>query len=152
MIENEIRYDGFWIRFLAFIVDNIAGAILTLPLVAFITIDMTQLGDPEYVADLRTKLYLMILFVLVVIVACWKYLAATPGKLLFKAYIANAEDFQPASTTQLIVRALVYIPSFFIFGLGFVWIGLDKRKQGWHDKVAKTVVIKQKPVIDAAPN
>jgi uncharacterized RDD family membrane protein YckC len=25
--------------------------------------------------------------------------------------------------------------------LGFIWIAFDKRKQGWHDKLAGTVVI-----------
>ena len=137
---------GFWIRFLAFIVDNIAGFILTLPLAAFITIDATQLDNPEYLADLQIKMYLMHLFFLVVIVACWNYLAATPGKLLFKASLANAADFKPASNMQLIIRAFVYIPSFLLFGLGFFWIGVDKRKQGWHDKLARTVVVYKKPV------
>jgi uncharacterized RDD family membrane protein YckC len=29
--------------------------------------------------------------------------------------------------------------------LGFIWVGFDQRKQGWHDKLAKTVVIKTNP-------
>lgn len=29
-----------------------------------------------------------------------------------------------------------------IFGLGFIWILFDAKKQGWHDKIAKTVVIR----------
>jgi uncharacterized RDD family membrane protein YckC len=28
------------------------------------------------------------------------------------------------------------------FFLGFIWIGLDARKQGWHDKLAGTVVVR----------
>jgi uncharacterized RDD family membrane protein YckC len=27
--------------------------------------------------------------------------------------------------------------------LGFIWVGFDKRKQGWHDKLAGTLVVKQ---------
>ncbi|WP_141737159.1 RDD family protein [Marinobacter sp. X15-166B] len=26
--------------------------------------------------------------------------------------------------------------------LGFIWVGVDKRKQGWHDKLAGTVVVR----------
>ncbi|MBT7879149.1 MAG: hypothetical protein HN738_13805, partial [Gammaproteobacteria bacterium] len=38
-------------------------------------------------------------------------------------------------------------------GLGFIWIALDKRKQGWHDKLAGTVVIIGKPEpLRAQPN
>jgi uncharacterized RDD family membrane protein YckC len=28
--------------------------------------------------------------------------------------------------------------------LGIFWVGWDKRKQGWHDKIAGTLVIKEK--------
>jgi uncharacterized RDD family membrane protein YckC len=28
--------------------------------------------------------------------------------------------------------------------LGIIWVGFDKRKQGWHDKLAGTVVIRNK--------
>jgi uncharacterized RDD family membrane protein YckC len=28
-------------------------------------------------------------------------------------------------------------------GLGFLWIAFDDRKQGWHDKIAGTVVIRK---------
>ncbi|NNC54671.1 MAG: RDD family protein, partial [Pseudomonadales bacterium] len=27
--------------------------------------------------------------------------------------------------------------------LGLIWVGIDKRKQGWHDKLAGTLVIKE---------
>ena len=32
-----------------------------------------------------------------------------------------------------------------LFNLGFIWIAFDKRKQGWHDKIAGTVVIIREP-------
>ena len=32
----------------------------------------------------------------------------------------------------------------FVFFLGLFWVAWDKKKQGWHDKLAKTVVIKKK--------
>jgi uncharacterized RDD family membrane protein YckC len=30
-----------------------------------------------------------------------------------------------------------------VFFLGFIWVAFDKRKQGWHDKIAGTVVIRE---------
>ncbi|WP_171497607.1 RDD family protein, partial [Acinetobacter ursingii] len=35
------------------------------------------------------------------------------------------------------------IPSTLVFMLGFIWIAFDSKKQGWHDKMAKTVVVKE---------
>jgi uncharacterized RDD family membrane protein YckC len=57
---------------------------------------------------------------------------------------------------------LALLLSFFVF-LGYLWVMWDRRKQGWHDKIAKTVVIREiksrhenggqaaKPVIPAVP-
>ena len=146
-----IRYVGFWARAFAFLIDNVAGAVLTTPFLgAFLTIDIDRLADPVYLNELQIKIYLALVLMAVLIIALWKYFAATPGKLLIKAYIVNASDLHTASNIQLLIRALGYIPSFFIFGLGFVWIGLDQRKQGWHDKMARTLVVHQKPIADDA--
>ena len=143
---NEIRYVGFWIRTLAFIIDNIVGFIITLPLLAFITIDTERmLTDPIYLEDIRMKVYLALIVIFLILVACWKYMGGTPGKRLLKSYIVNAADCRQASGLQLFVRAIGYIPSFLVFGLGFLWIAFDKRKQGWHDKIARTVVIYRSP-------
>jgi uncharacterized RDD family membrane protein YckC len=40
------------------------------------------------------------------------------------------------------VRALACFLSLAFIGLGFIWIGFDPEKQGWHDKIAGTVVVK----------
>ena len=29
-------------------------------------------------------------------------------------------------------------------GLGLIWCAFDSRKQGWHDKLAKTVVVRKR--------
>jgi uncharacterized RDD family membrane protein YckC len=41
----------------------------------------------------------------------------------------------------LILRFLGYFVSAFPLYLGFLWAALDRRKQGWHDKIARTIVI-----------
>jgi uncharacterized RDD family membrane protein YckC len=47
-------------------------------------------------------------------------------------------DYQTA-----ILRNIVGYPlSILLFGLGVVWMLWDGKKQGWHDKLARTVVIK----------
>ena len=41
-----------------------------------------------------------------------------------------------------IVRLFGYFVSAFVFYLGFIWILFDKRKRGWHDMMAGTIVVK----------
>ena len=50
---------------------------------------------------------------------------------------------KPASPVQLIGRYFAYIVSMLPLCFGFFWVAFDKRKQGWHDKLAGTVVIKK---------
>jgi uncharacterized RDD family membrane protein YckC len=42
-------------------------------------------------------------------------------------------------------RYLGYFVSAIPLFLGLIWVGIDGRKQGWHDKLAGTVVIRPKP-------
>ena len=44
--------------------------------------------------------------------------------------------------TQLVIRYLGYFVSTIPLGLGLLWVGFDRRKQGWHDKMANTVVVR----------
>ena len=42
----------------------------------------------------------------------------------------------------MIVRYIGYTVNTVVFGIGWIWAAFDKDKQGWHDKLAGTVVIK----------
>ena len=52
------------------------------------------------------------------------------------------ENGASLSWTDAFVRWLLYKISSAVLFLGLFWIGIDGKKQGWHDKVAKTYVIK----------
>jgi uncharacterized RDD family membrane protein YckC len=78
----------------------------------------------------------------VLIVGFWVWKSATPGKMVVSAKIVDANTLGEPSTGQLIVRYVGYFISTFAFFLGFLWVAFDKRKQGWHDKIAGTLVIK----------
>ena len=78
------------------------------------------------------------------IVVFWIYRQATPGKMMFSARIVDASTGAAPATRQLLLRYVGYYVSLLFFGLGFVWIGIDQRKQGWHDKIARTVVVRTK--------
>lgn len=75
----------------------------------------------------------------------WLYKAATPGKMLLKMRVVDAKTLQPIAKWQAVLRFLGYIPSVFCVMLGVFWILWDSRRQAWHDKLARTVVIYTTP-------
>src|SRR5499425_2257535 len=53
-------------------------------------------------------------------------------------------DGRPIDYQTAVLRNIVgYLLSFLFFGLGIVWVLWDRRRQGWHDKLAKTVVVRE---------
>jgi uncharacterized RDD family membrane protein YckC len=52
-------------------------------------------------------------------------------------------DGGPLSTGQAIIRLIGYWVSSAVLYLGFIWVLIDKRRRGWHDLIAGTVVVKQ---------
>jgi uncharacterized RDD family membrane protein YckC len=140
--EEDFQYLGFWARVLASVLDNIwisiVLVVLLLVLAQFgvIRFDMTQTTGLEYT--------LQILVPLVLIVSLWIKYASTPGKMAFGAKILDADTFQEVPPGRLVLRYVGYIVSFIPLGLGFLWVAFDRRKQGWHDKIARTVVVKER--------
>ena len=57
------------------------------------------------------------------------------------AKIVDAETGGKPSNGMLVARYFAYIVSMLPLMLGFIWIGIDRRKQGFHDKIAGTMVI-----------
>ncbi|QCF27977.1 RDD family protein [Hydrocarboniclastica marina] len=142
MQADELEYVGFWPRVGASLIDTVLmGAILWPLLTAFY-------GDSywttENVVQGPMDFLLSWVFPAVAVILFWVTKQATPGKMAVSARIVDAKTGSPASTGQLIGRYFAYYVSMIPFGLGFIWVGFDARKQGWHDKLAGTVVIRKK--------
>jgi uncharacterized RDD family membrane protein YckC len=139
---NEQEYAGFWIRVWASIIDTILMLIIIMPIL--FAIYGTDLWVREsFVAGFWDFIFQYILPAIAVIIL-WIYKPATPGKMLTGLIIVDAKTGEKPSTGQFIVRYLGYYVSIIPLSLGIIWVGIDKRKQGWHDKLAGTVVIKTK--------
>jgi uncharacterized RDD family membrane protein YckC len=67
----------------------------------------------------------------------------TPGKLLLNCHVVDATTGASLRAGQAVLRYFAYIISTLPLCLGFLWIAWDKRKQGFHDKIAKSVVVIQ---------
>ena len=139
---NEQKYAGFWIRAWASIIDTILMLIIIMPIL-FAIYGADLWVRESFVAGFWDFIFQYILPAIAVIIL-WIYKSATPGKMLTGLIIVDAKTGEKPSTGQFIVRYLGYYVSIIPLSLGFIWVGIDKRKQGWHDKLAGTVVIKTK--------
>jgi uncharacterized RDD family membrane protein YckC len=74
----------------------------------------------------------------------WAHGGATPGMKVLHIRVVREADGGPVSGGQAVMRLIGYWISAFIFYLGFIWILIDAHKQGWHDKIANTVVIESR--------
>ncbi len=138
---SEFEYVGFWLRVVAAIIDSILMTMLLVPLLGFLVGPGVFTGGAE--ASL-TSMLLQIALPAIAVIAFWRYKSATPGKMVVGAEIVDAETLEPPSTGQLIGRYFGYYVSIIPFMLGLLWVAFDPRKQGFHDKLAGTVVIRRR--------
>jgi uncharacterized RDD family membrane protein YckC len=135
-----VEYAGFWVRVVASLIDTILLVLLTSPILYLIY-------GPDYFTDNDRLIAggwdFLVTWVLpaVAVIVFWVYRSATPGKIIQGIRIVDAATGDKPSIGQLIGRYFAYYVSTFPLMLGFVWVAFDRRKQGWHDKLAGTVVI-----------
>lgn len=162
---ESLEYAGFWIRFWAAVIDSILVSLIVSPLVnalyrsspsgiSWVSDDPMQMLN-ALSSPFRGPLDAFISLVLpaVAIIVFWIYKSATPGKMLVGAKIVDANTGGPITSGQAIGRYLGYYVSIFTLCIGFLWIAFDARKQGFHDKLAGTVVIRTRrnPKVDFKP-
>jgi uncharacterized RDD family membrane protein YckC len=71
----------------------------------------------------------------------WAWKQTTIGGIVIGLKVVRI-DGQRFTFVTAIVRALAAMFSVVVFFFGFLWIGWDVEKQGWHDKIAGTVVVR----------
>lgn len=131
-------YGGFWVRVLAYSADM---SIVTLALLA-LAVPFLFLGGAG-----------MFLYGLLASVAPFAYFAwftasprqSTPGKQLCGLKVRHAGTGERISLARSLARELAKVISAAVLFLGFVIVGLTQRKQGLHDMLAMTVVVREGP-------
>ena len=141
-IPQQFEYVGFWPRVGAAIIDTILMLVIVAPLVTFIYGREYWLSD-RIIAGPADFLINWI-FPAVAVILFWIYRQATPGKMAIGAKIVDEKTGGKPSTGQLIGRYLGYYVSILPLMLGIIWVAFDPRKQGFHDKLAGTLVVRSK--------
>jgi len=144
MQNEQLEYAGFCARTGACIVDVIFFMLLELSsqLLAQI-IDGTGYFSSDKLIQGPANFAINFVLLAILTIVLWRRLQATPGKMALKLRVLDAESGNTASVRQCIGRYLGYVVSTLPLGLGFFWAAFDRRKQGWHDKLAGTVVVRE---------
>lgn len=137
---EDKEYAGFWIRFGATLIDIVIMLIVINVPLSLIYGQDYWLGD-KFINGLW-DLLLGYVVPFVATIWFWRRFLGTPGKMATKLEIVDATTGNKMSRGQAVGRYFAYILSALPLGLGYIWIGVDKRKQGWHDKLAGTVVLR----------
>jgi uncharacterized RDD family membrane protein YckC len=139
-----LRYGGFWVRFLAIILDGIVITVITSALAVFalggnMMVNTTAAGavSINYTTNAFGALIGLVYFV-----GFWGWRGQTPGMIPFNMRIVMADDGSKPDWVRMLLRYVGLLISIAIFFLGVIWAGFDRRKQGWHDKIAGTVVVR----------
>ena len=74
-------------------------------------------------------------------VGMWVWRQTTVGGIILRLRVARL-DGRPIDVVTALVRALGALFGAIALGLGYFWCAWDPDKQGWHDKVAGTVVVR----------
>lgn len=142
--EPDLQYAGFWLRFLAMLIDSVLLAVVTAPILAAINRAGYFGSDSRELFAGSAELLVSWLLPAVVAIVFWVSQQATPGKMVFSMKVLDARTGKALSVGQSVGRYLGYYVSLLPFALGMFWVGFDSRKQGWHDKLAGTVVVRKR--------
>lgn len=139
--SSSRNYAGFWIRFVAFILDSLIAGILSFVLT--FVLSMTMGFDRE---DLVTTLIINLFS----LVFGWIYYAGlesskyqgTLGKQMMGIYVTN-ESGAPISFMRATGRYFAKILSSIILLIGFIMAAFTSKKQALHDMIASTLVLQK---------
>ncbi|MFC2070970.1 RDD family protein, partial [Chloroflexota bacterium] len=130
------EYVGFWVRFFAAFTDSIIISVILLIITSFFFI-----ASFGYNLWFSSSPFIFPLY--------WIYhwlftglKGQTPGKMALGIKVVDGRGNKPGLGIAALREILGKTISTLVFCIGFLWIGGDESKQGWHDKIADTYVVK----------
>jgi uncharacterized RDD family membrane protein YckC len=164
------NYAGFWLRFVAAIIDGIIigciRAILILPIVAAMgfgiasNIEHMDTDRPADFVAMLAPLIAMASVVSLISTAVWvlyytfmesSKLQASVGKLALSLVVTDTNGAK-LDFSKALIRNLSKIISGVILCIGFIMAGFTDKKQALHDIIAGTIVVKKQPQVSTQPN
>jgi uncharacterized RDD family membrane protein YckC len=145
------RYAGFFSRAAAYVLDRAIAFGIAFVIMVVIDYFLRLLGVDEWLENLRedamlnavlvlllSTLGIYLLVTIVYNVGFWLLSGQTPGKRVLGVRVMRADGTRLRLGNALRRQIGYWISA--IFFLGFLWILFDNKRQGFHDKLADTIV------------
>ena len=127
---TQAIYAGFWLRVAAWLIDGV---------ILFVVQGLVESTPVGLFALLISPVY-GVLFI--------GLKGQTPGKMVLRITVLNADGNVPGIGRAILREIIGKFVSAIVLLLGYIWIGLDPRKRGWHDYIGGTYVLR-KPAVTA---
>jgi len=140
---KTVKVAGFGLRAAAFLIDM--AIVWVLGMLLGVAIGLVGMLLTMYSADGPAPMDRLIIlggliFSIAYYLAAWTKSGQTLGKMAVGIKIVGP-DGQPPSGGKAVLRYLGYILNGIVLSIGFLWAAFDRKRQGWHDKIAGTYVI-----------
>jgi len=143
----QVRYGGFWIRFVARIIDSVAlsivGWIIQIPVLFMIPTAKIQNPAELATGGLAVFGVLTLLNLVIALVYETYFLTtrgATPGKMAFGLKVIRT-DGEKISKGLAIGRYFAQWVSSMTLTIGYIMAGFDEEKRALHDRICDTRVV-----------
>ena len=127
MAVTRLEYMGFWIRLAAWIIDNVV--LIAPSLLAELVLPF---WGPVIVGTLYAVLFIGLK-------------GQTPGKMALGIQVVDERGNIPGIGRAVLREIIGKFVSTLVVLLGFLWVGWDAHKRGWHDYIGGTYVIRKPP-------
>ncbi len=143
-----LAYAGFWIRFASYLIDVIPIWIVVGIIDASAGVGTTCSSNGNGVTVCTNGVVIVGSWVAWLVlgvywVLTWSLLGASLGQKALGMRVVNAANGQRIDIGKAVLRYVGFVISAIPLTLGLIWAGFDARKQGWHDKIAGTFVVRQ---------
>lgn len=149
--KDEVTFAGFWVRLAAYIIDS---AILLIPLLIVRLLISGVLSvlkgtpfDGNVLFNYTIKDILLYIFQILYFVLFVSSTGTTPGKKLMNLRVISAETGEMPGFFDVLYRETIgrFLCGLFLC-IGYIAVGIDKEKRGFHDMLSDTRVIYAKKV------
>ena len=148
-------YAGFWIRLVARVLDTLIVGIPLAVVFGVLALAVGGAAAGTSNSDQNTQnataaafsgiFILFYLLAIAVSIGYWVYFWGTTGSTfgmrVLRLRVVDANTGGPIGIPRALVRWLMTIVNSWACYIGWIWVAFDPRKQGWHDKVANSVVL-----------
>ena len=149
-VATPTRYGGFWIRFVAALIDGILVQVVVVPFGALRGGAIGVAGVATRMPGEGTRLVAVFVGTVLGVLASWIYeaamesssLQATLGKMIFGMKVTDLNGNRISFARATGRHFAKYLSSLILF-VGYIMAGFTQRKQALHDMIAGTLVIRR---------